>query len=210
MVLPGVDTDTFVPAEPGDLNVRPPTVLFVGRLDRASAWKGIDHLLNAFVLVLRELPDAELVLVGGGDALEDHRHAAASLGILANVRFLGVLEGSALVQAYQQATVVVLPSTSEAEAYGMSLIEAMACKKPVIGSNIGGIPFVIDDGVDGLLVAPGDHQELASACLEVLRSPALAAEMGERGWMKVQSLSWQSRVEQYQEIFATVLKRNAS
>ena len=153
IITPGVDEDFFRPLPPRQAGA--PTVLFVGRLERSSAWKGVDRLIRAFRLVLDQLPEARLRIVGEGDALDDHRRLAAELGLAANVDFTGALDRSALVDVYNQASVVVLPSLTEAESFGMTLIEAMACAKPVIGSRIGGIPYVIDDGVDGFLVEPG-------------------------------------------------------
>ena len=181
-------------------------MLYVGRIERSSAWKGIGHLLDAFSSVLDELPAAELVLVGDGDAVDQHRQHAAELGIRDRVRFRGALRGEALVEAYQEASVVVLPSTTDAEAFGMTVIEAMACKKPVVGSRVGGVPFVIDDGRDGLLVLLADPEELARACVRLLRAPDLAAEMGGRGYTKVtRDYSWPARIDQYEEIFDMVL-----
>jgi glycosyltransferase involved in cell wall biosynthesis len=206
LVPPGVDDGLFVPARAGSRPGAAPSVLFVGRIERSSAWKGIGHLLDAFSSVLEEVPDAELVLVGDGDAVDQHRRHAAELGIPDRVRFRGALRGAALVEAYQEASVVVLPSTTDAEAFGMTVIEAMACKKPVVGSRVGGVPFVIDDGRDGLLVPPADSDALARACVRLLRAPGLAAELGERGFAKVtRDYSWPARIEQYDEIFGQVL-----
>jgi len=205
MVTPGVDTAVFVPHDPPEPGVQIPSVLYVGRIERSSAWKGIEHLMKAFALVLQELPEAELVLAGGGDAVGEHRSSAARLGIGERVRFRGLLTGPALVKAYHQASVVVLPSTTEAESFGMALLEAMACRKPVVASNVGGIPFVVDDGGDGFLVPPGDPQALASACLKVLRDPENAARMGESGYRKVRDFyTWPSRIDRYEAIFGSV------
>jgi rhamnosyl/mannosyltransferase len=182
-----------------------PTVLYVGRIERASAAKGIRHLLEAFALVRAELPQARLVLVGGGDAVEDHRRFAATLGILDGVEFRGTLSLEALFEAYQAASVVVLPSTTDSESFGMVLIEAMACGKPVIGSDVGGIPFVIDDGRDGYLVPPGNATALAGACLEILRAPDLAAALGEQGYRKVKDrFRWPTQIDKYRAIFETM------
>ena len=211
LVPPGVDETIFVPARfarsPGlDAGVTAvPTVLYVGRIERASAEKGIRHLVEAFALVHAELPEAKLVLVGGGDAIEEHRRSAAALGIADAVVFRGTLSLAALVKAYQAASVVVLPSTTDSESFGMVLIEAMACAKPVIGSAVGGIPFVIDDGRDGYLVPPADADALAGACLEVLRAPDLAAALGERGHRKVTDrFTWHTQIDKYRAIFETL------
>lgn len=201
---PAVDPDLFRPAAAPTS----PTLLFVGRIERSSAWKGIDVLLRAFVTVAREVPDAQLVLVGGGDAVADHRRDAARLGLEGRVTFTGELTGERLAAAYGSATAVVLPSTTEAESFGMCLIEGMACAKPVIGSNVGGIPFVITDGEDGLLVPPGDADALAACCARLLTDPTLAASLGANGRCKVVAdYTWQSRVAQYDRLFRELLDR---
>jgi len=209
VVSPGVDDATFVPRAPDvrtSTGQRVPTVLYVGRMERASAAKGVEFLLEAFALVARAVPQARLVMVGGGDALEEHRRLAVSLGILARVEFRGIVTLPDLVAAYQEASVVVLPSTTASESFGMVLIEAMACGKPVIGSDVGGIPFVIDDGHDGLLVPPGSADELARACLRILEDPVLAARLGEAGRRKVEEgYGWGLKVDCYRRIFERVL-----
>jgi glycosyltransferase involved in cell wall biosynthesis len=80
----------------------------------------------------------------------------------------------------------------------MTLIEAMACGRPVIGSAVGGIPKVIDDGVSGLLVPPGNVQELADACVRVLDDDALADRLGEFGRDRVvREFTWTPTLDRY-------------
>jgi glycosyltransferase involved in cell wall biosynthesis len=204
ILTPGVDEHVFCPM-PQETDQSPATVLFVGRVERSSAWKGVDRLIRAFVHVVDKMPDARLRIVGDGNALDDHRRLAAELGVRPSVDFSGALTGPALVEAYQQAAVVALPSLTQAESFGMSLIEAMACGKPVVGSRIGGIPDVIDDGRDGFLVNPGDVDDLAARCIELLGDPAAAAAMGRRGRQKVlERFTWQDRVDAYEEMLLSL------
>jgi glycosyltransferase involved in cell wall biosynthesis len=203
LISPGVDTEVFTPdaAPAGD-----PTLLYVGRIERSSASKGIDVLVRAFAKVQAELPAARLVLVGSGDAVADHRALAADLGVGDRVTFAGELRDGALVAVYRRAGVLVLPSRDEAEAFGMALIEAMACGRPVVGSAVGGVQRVIEDGRTGLLVPPGDVDALAAACLRILTDPALAARMGAEGRrVAVSKHPWSARTDKTLELFRTLL-----
>ncbi|MEV7596904.1 glycosyltransferase family 4 protein [Kitasatospora sp. NPDC089797] len=199
-IPPGVDTDRFTPGPPAAR--RPPTVLYVGRMDRTSAWKGVPVLLRAFAQ-LADLPGARLRLVGDGDARPELRAEADRLGLADRVEFTGALTGPALVAELQQAALLVLPSLSAAESFGMTLIEAMACATPVVGSRVGGIPYVVDDGVTGLLVAPGDERALAAACRRLLTDPRTADRFGTAGRRHVaEHYAWPGLTRRYLELFA--------
>jgi glycosyltransferase involved in cell wall biosynthesis len=203
VIPPGVDTGAFTPStqEWGR------TLLYVGRLDRSSAWKGVDVLLRAFALVAADDPQARLHVVGSGDALDDHRALAAALGVADRTRFSGHVEGADLVAAYQHARALVLPSLTEAESFGMTLIEAMACARPVIASRVGGIPDVVQDGVQGLLVAPGDAAALAAACRTLLADDALCAALGARGRLRAeQAYAWPAQTAAYLDLFRGLLR----
>ncbi|GAA1943546.1 glycosyltransferase family 4 protein [Kitasatospora viridis] len=198
-IPPGVDTELFTPGPPAA--ERPPTVLYVGRMDLTSAWKGVPVLLRAFAL-LADLPQARLRLVGDGDARPELHAEAARLGLADRVEFTGVLTGPALVAELQRAAVLVLPSLSPAESFGMTLIEAMACATPVVGSRVGGIPHVVDDGATGLLVAPGDERELAAACRRLLTDPGTAERLGAAGRRHVvEHYAWPGLTDRYLELF---------
>ncbi len=190
LITPGVDTDEFRPVEAtGDpATGSRPIITYVGRLDRSSQWKGISVLLEALrsLIAQGDWPDLRLRLVGGGDGADFYREIAVRLGVQDRVEFTGILRGQDLVEAYQQSTMIVLPSTTGAESFGISLIEGMACGKPVIGSRIGGIPFVISDHEDGLLVTPGDADSLAAACASILSDPDSGVQLGATGRRKVE------------------------
>lgn len=181
LIPPGVDSSVFVPPASSDVAEPGLDVVYVGRLERTSRWKGVQVLLEAFSTVVQKEPDARLVLVGDGDDVPTLKAQAARLGIQDNVDFRGALHGSELVAAYQSAGVVVLPSLTESESFGMTLVEAMSCGRPVVGSEVGGIPSVVRDGVDGLLVPPGDPDALAVGLVELLEDPARREAMGAAG-----------------------------
>ncbi|MDH6578064.1 glycosyltransferase family 4 protein [Kitasatospora sp. MAP5-34] len=198
-ITPGVDTDRFTPGEPA--SGRPRTVLYVGRMDRTSAWKGVDVLVRAFA-ELAELPGARLRLVGGGDAVPDHLALAGRLGVADRVDAVGELTGDALVAEVRTAALLVLPSRTEAESFGMALVEAMACGTPVVGSEVGGIPHVITDGETGLLVPPGDPGALATACRRVLEDGGLADRLAGAGRRRaVERYAWDGLMARYLSLF---------
>lgn len=207
-ITPGVDTDVFTPGGTPPSR-RPRTVVYVGRMDRSSAWKGVDVLVRAFAEPeLREpLPGgpARLLLVGGGDAVADHLRLAAGLGCADRVTAAGELTGTALVEAVREAAVLALPSRTEAESFGMALAEAMACGTPVVGSAVGGIPYVVADGGTGLLVPPGDPGALAVACRTLLADGPLADRLGAAGRDRAeQRFAWPRLMERYLELLRSV------
>ncbi|WP_405470889.1 glycosyltransferase family 4 protein [Streptomyces canus] len=199
-ISPGVDTDRFTPGEPASR--RPRTVVYVGRMDRSSAWKGVDVLVRAFAHLARTVPDARLRLVGDGDALPGLRALAAELGVADRLETPGALSGEALTDAVRTAAVLALPSLTEAESFGMALVEAMACATPVVGSEVGGIPHVVDDGETGLLVPPGDPDALAAACAKLLADGDLADRIGAAGRRTAEErYAWPKLTARYLQLF---------
>ncbi|HZP53708.1 glycosyltransferase family 4 protein [Actinocrinis sp.] len=201
-ITPGVDVDRFTPGPPA--SQRPRDLIYVGRIDRTSAWKGIDVLIRALA-GLSDLPDVRLKLVGDGDALPDHLELAASLGVADRVESLGSLDGADLVEAVQSAAVLVLPSLTDAEAFGMVLLEAMACATPVVASSVGGPAFVLENGESGLLVPPGDPAALEKACRSLLEDTELADRMGASGRRRVEEqFAWPALTRRYAGLFRTL------
>jgi glycosyltransferase involved in cell wall biosynthesis len=184
------------------------TVMFVGRIEHTSSWKGIEYLLQAMALVLQRRPETKLELVGGGDAIPHFQSRARELGIESSVIFSGPQTGSKLVEAYQRASVIVLPSISDSEAFSVALIEAMASGRPIIGTNIGGTPQVIEDGKNGFLVPPKDPQALAKAIGKVLEDSDLALRLAEFGAGKAQNFSWETQTKKYSNLFSSVLEKS--
>ncbi|MGZ4948197.1 MAG: glycosyltransferase family 4 protein [Halobacteriota archaeon] len=154
-------------------------VLFVGRL---SAVKGIDYLIKAAQLVLAQHEDATFVIVGRGEEEERLKALAKDLGD--RIKFCGHVSRQTLLRLYRTSTVLVLPSFTRLEAFGVVLLEAMASETPVIASRIPGVVDVTGDG--GMLVRPRDQLELANAILKVLDDPKTARAMGKNGRRRVQ------------------------
>lgn len=198
----GVDLERFSPTPLPETEM----VTFVGRIEHSSSWKGIEQLLQAMVLVIADRPEAKLTLVGGGDALEHYKERAKTLGIEKSVTIAGPKFKDDLVKAYAATTLICLPSTSDSEAFSVTLVEAMASGRPIIGTTIGGTPQVIEEGKNGLLVAPKDPKALAHAILRILSDKTFAQAMGDYGARKSKEFSWEIQTEKYKKLFSDVLK----
>lgn len=200
IVPPGVDTTVFTPqANAGDVTQAHPgkrLVLFVGSLQKAQDYKGIEELIKSMVKVRAEVPNARLIVVGEGDGLASYQQIAYEAGLKDDVAFVGHKSHAELAAYYAAADVAVLPSTNKTEGFGMVLVEASACGTPVIGANIGGIPFAIKENETGLLVPPRDEQALAKAIVTVLTDTALAKKLGDGGAARSKALfDWHTLAE---------------
>ena len=151
-------------------------LLFVGALDRAHYFKGVSLLLQA----LAQTRDAKLVIVGKGELLSQYEKEAAQLGIADRVHFTGGVTDEELARWYAGARALVLPSTDRSEAFGIVLIEAMACGTPVIASDLPGVRAVVERVHGGVLV-PAGIASLASRARNDPLSSAMQA-MWQHPW----------------------------
>ena len=149
----------------------------VGVVARLEAEKGHRTLIDAWPEVLAAVPNAWLLVVGEGSEHDALEAEAASLGVNERVVFTGRREDVPAVTAALD--VAVLPSYREAQ--GLSVLEAMALSRPVVASNVGGIPEMIEDGVTGLLVPPNDCDALAAALIKLLTDHPYADMIARRG-----------------------------
>lgn len=155
-------------------------VLFLGRLD---ANKSPDVLLRASRQLLASNPDARLVFGGDGD-LDRYKALSRELGIVDRCDFLGWVDGEDKERLFERAGIYCLPSKNEA--MPMSVMEAMAHGVPVIATRVGGVPQLIEDGVDGLLMDVDDEDTLAESLVELAASPERRAGLGLAGRAKIE------------------------
>ena len=176
-------------------------LLYVGHLDRESRHKGVQYLIRAMRIV-RESLDAKLVVAGRGNYIDRYRRLAADEGVPEDIIFAGFIPEDEMPLYFNSADLLVLPSCDRAEGFGMVLIEAQACGTPVIATDVGGIPFAVDDGVTGLIVPPGDVSGLAGAIVRVLDDPDLYRAMAENGPRRVRDLfTWEKSARVYDRVF---------
>ena len=165
-----------------DLGIDSETCL-IGTVGRLTPVKGIPYLLDAARILLRQGANVKVLVVGDGSIRQDLLAQAGNLGVGERVVFLGHREDTdVLLQALD---IFVLPSLSEG--IPMALLEAMAASRPIVASRVGGIPEIIEDGVEGYLVEPMDVNTLAERCRRLIESPDVARKMGEQGRKRVES-----------------------
>ncbi len=200
----GVDIRRFGPQVAPMENLKRPdekTILFVGRIEPR---KGLSTLIKAFELVLKNIPEAKLVIVGDTPLKRIYEYRTRKLAD--RVIFLGKVPAKMIPSVYRSADVFVAPASGK-ESFGIVLIEAMASKIPVIASNIEGYREVVIDGYNGLLFPANDYQCLARTIEWVLKDRDLATKLGKNGRNYVEAnFSWDTISKQIEDFYFEVLK----
>jgi len=211
----GVDAQRFCPGEASPelmqkigLNAGHQAVLLVAGLDRPHYFKGLPQFLQA---LSRLEPDVCGVVVGEGDLRPEYQRQAEALGLGQRLFFAGRVSKRELADYYRLAQVTVLPSITMGEAFGLVLIESLACGTPVIASNLPGVRSVVTDGLDGLLARPGDIPDLAEKIAHMLALPeAQRRAMGAAGRRKVErQYTWELAADRLEAIYRDILSESA-
>jgi glycosyltransferase-like protein len=184
-----------------------PTILFVGGLEPR---KGLEYLVHAMETVVEKLPEARLIAVAktgfrGTDEWEWFRTLGDRLGLVGHLDFHESVSQDKLLELYSECDVLALPSKTEG--WGLSLMEAMACGKPVVASRVGGVPELVRDGIDGILVEPGDVRGLAEALIRLLKDSSLRREMGLAGQSRISEFSWDDTARVAMEAYRSALNQ---
>lgn len=175
-----------------------PTVVCVAALRHE---KGHDVLLKAFSIVRREVPRARLVLVGGGPGRQELEEQVRTAGLHESVEFVGLVPD---IWTYLR-DADVFAVASHNEALGIAIMEAMAAGLPVVASDVGGIPEVVEAGVTGELFAVGDHVQLARHLSDLLRSPERRGSMSAAAETAARSMHMHESVRKYFDLYGELL-----
>lgn len=191
-------------AGPSDWSVAADSARSVLCIAAHNEKKGIDVLLRAFARVLEKQPDLTLTLVGVGPLRTKHEELARDLGLDGNVVFQGWKSRAEVGALLRRCDLFVLPSRSEP--FGIVIIEAMACGKPVVASAVGGIPEIIQQGENGILVEPENPAALADAIIRVLEDEGLRTKIGSNGVETVRkSFRCEHNGARYERLFEAML-----
>lgn len=178
----GIDTNKFKPTKVK--KSRKNILLFLGRL---SPYKGLEYLLQAIKILSEKRQNFILFIVGEGKLRKKLERMVKDLNIENFVKFKGKLSDKEAIKYYNLCDIFILPSIHKSEAFGISQLEAMACGKPVISTNLkgSGVPWVNRNMKTGLIVEPKNPKALAEAILFLLENEELRKKMGENARKRV-------------------------
>ena len=203
-VIPNfVNLDEYHPAAGGDRPALAPAGHKVlTHISNFREVKRVKDVIRVFARVRKVMP-ATLMMVGDGPDRDEAEKEGAALGVAGDVRFLGRLDSVADI--LRGTDLFVLPS--QTESFGLAALEAMACGAPCVASRAGGLPEVIDDGVDGILEPPGSPEAMSRRAIELLRDPERHAAMSAAAIAKAGRFSAERVVPAYEALYHEVTGR---
>jgi glycosyltransferase involved in cell wall biosynthesis len=190
----GVDTALFHPPP------APPPGAGIAAVGHLEERKGARVLLEAFRELVTRLPGVHLTFAGEGALRAELESRARDWGLGGSVRFAGALDRPAVARLLREHRVLCVPSLGEP--FGLVALEGMASGLPVVATRAGGLQFLVEDGVTGALVPPGDAPALAGALARVLQDAPLAASMGRASRAQaVSRFDWERVAEAWEEVY---------
>jgi N-acetyl-alpha-D-glucosaminyl L-malate synthase BshA len=196
-----VNLQEYRPGEPGCRGkVAPEGHKVISHISNFREVKRVKDVIRVFARVRRAMP-ATLVMIGDGPERVDAENEARDLAVTDDVRFLGRLDSVASL--LQASDLFILPS--QTESFGLAALEAMACGAPVVASRAGGLPEVIDDGVNGILEPVGSVEAMGRRAVELLRDPQKFSAMRAAALEKAEQFSADSIVPMYEAFYGEVL-----
>lgn len=201
----GVDTEAFLPVVDGGISPETPELVvgFLSLLDAHHGYKGLDVLLRAAAILRREGTPVRLKIGGAGEARGEYQRLAAELGVAESTEFLGFIPGADLAAFYASCHAFALPSTDgQREGFGLVLLEAMACGRPVVTTPVVGVAGDLEGSGAGVLVPPGDAAALAAALRKLHSERSALPEMGRNARRLVERrYTWERVTDDYEALF---------
>ena len=202
----GIDLDKFKPQKIGaDDRIR---LLTVARLVEK---KGIAYLIKAIPVVIEEVPNCNLTIIGSGLLYGILQQLVRDLDIERYVQFRGDVSDSKLIRYYKEVDMFILPcivtENGDRDGIPVAMMEAMTMKLPVISTNVSGIPELVEDGATGILVPPNDEKAIADAIITLCKNGELRVKMGVDGRKKIErGFNITTEAEKLIGVFETVAK----
>ncbi|HBS88017.1 MAG: glycosyl transferase family 1 [Bacteroidetes bacterium GWF2_38_335] len=198
----GIDTNVFKPIK----NEIEKESIVIGTVKTLEKIYGINYLIEAFSLAFAQNPDKnlKLLIVGGGSEMQNLKETAKNLSVSDNIEFTGPV-GYSEVPLYHN-KIDIFVAVSLQESFGVAVLEASSCEKPVVVSNVGGLPEIVENGVTGIIVPPESVEKTAEALNTLICNENLRKELGKNGRNRVIELySWNKCVEKMKNIYTDLL-----
>lgn len=202
----GIDTERFTPME---RNLRSESEIVIGTVKTLEKKYGVEYLIRAFKLVKEtyQKTPLKLLIVGSGSLEPQLKNLVSELEIEKNVEFTGFIKADKIPHYHNMIDIFVAASIEDSESFGVAVLEASACGKPVIVSDAGGLPEVVEGGVTGLIAERSNSAALANAIMKLLSDAELRENMGKNGRQKIlNEYTWKDSVNKMISIYETCLK----
>ncbi len=205
-VIPmGIDQNRFFPLEHNEFRKKfkaENLLIYVGRL---IDWKGVSFLIGSMRNVLKVYPNTKLLIIGSGPEEKELLKTTEKLKLMGNIDFIGEIKNTEVSKYYCVSDIFIIPSIvvgGHTEGLGVVTIEAMACGTAVVGTSVGGIPDVIEDGYNGLLVSQKSSDEIAKGIIEILSNKKLKDDFIKNGINTVkEKFSWDVISDKFCELY---------
>ncbi len=198
----GIDPDVFNPSEPKRVqSSRDPVI--IGSTKSFEEKYGLSVLIDAFSILANRSYSIKLVLVGSGSLKSALEQKIKAMGLSDKVEFRPAVSHDKIPSVLESFDIYVMPSISESETFGVAALEASAMAVPVVGSRIGGIPEVIDDGLSGYLVEPDNVDDLTHALEKLVKNPELRQRLGSGGRkLALQRYAWSENIQSVYDTYS--------
>lgn len=198
-VIPfGIDLERFSPRKVDSEK----TEIVIGTVKTLEPHYGIVHLIQAFKYANDRLPDQQLklLIVGKGSQEQELKHLVDGLGLNDHTEFAGFVPYEQVESAYHRLDIYV--ALSEAESFGVAILEASACELPVVVSDVGGLPEVVKEGQTGFIVENKDYEAAGEQLIRLVEDANLRNDMGKRGrqWVKDHYI-WEDCLDQMMAVY---------
>ena len=198
----GIDVDKFKPQK--NESVFGPDDLVIGTIKTLEKKYGVEYLIRTFKLVKEKLPAAKLklLIVGGGSLTDSLKELVNELNLEEDTIFTGFINPDEIPKYHNMLDVYVSLSTEDSESFGVAVLEASACEKPVVVSRMGGLPEVVEENVTGFVVQNKNIQEAAEVLIKLISDKNLREKIGKAGRERViKYYNWNDNVTQMIKIY---------
>jgi len=206
----GVDLNVFKPMHVH--HVFKENSIVIGTVKALEKKYGMEYLIEAFAILHKRMKERSLnlMIVGKGSLSSELKAKAQDLGIESETIFTGYIPPGEIPFYHNMLTISVFPSIDDSESFGVAAVEAMACEKPVVVSNVGGLPEVVEDNVTGLVVPHSNAEKLADAIELLIENEQLRKDLGKQGRQRVEKLyNWDNNLNEMIHTYDGLIARKA-